>query len=83
MPIIVQIKAQIVQIFQTQYIGTYTNRDALGNQLVQRFFSLKGKDGLLPVSLPEGSCENLLDGKPVMVEEGLISSRGEPVLLKI
>ena len=47
------------------------------------FFSLKGKDGLLPVVLPEGSCENLLDGKPVMVEEGLISSRGEPVLLKI
>ena len=56
---------------------------AQGEKRLLGFFSLKGKDGLLPVSLPEGSCENLLDGKPVMVEEGLISSRGEPVLLKI
>ena len=56
---------------------------AQGEKRLLGFFSLKGKDGLLPVALPEGSCENLLDGKPVMVEEGLISSRGEPVLLKI
>ena len=46
-------------------------------------FSLKGRPGLVPVSLPEGTHRNLLDGREVSVECGLLATDGEPVILRM
>lgn len=46
-------------------------------------FSLKGKAGVLPVDLPDGAYRNILDDQAVLVESGLLASRGEPVILLI
>ena len=54
-----------------------------GEEKLLAFVSLKGQNGLLDADLPGGSYRNLLDGKTVPVEGGLISSPGEPVVLKI
>ena len=47
------------------------------------FVSLKGKNGLMDAGLPEGRYTDLLTGKEVFVEEGMIASAGEPVVLLI
>lgn len=44
-------------------------------------FSLKGKPGLVPSPLPDGEYRNLLDGAAVRAEEGLMASRGEPIIV--
>lgn len=46
-------------------------------------FSLKGKTGIVPVELPDGYYQNILDQSTVLVEGGQISSRGIPVILLI
>ena len=46
-------------------------------------FSLKGKAGVLPVDLPDGAYRNILDDQAVLVESGLLASRGEPIILLI
>lgn len=43
-------------------------------------FSLKGACGVAPVSLPDGAYPNILDDETVYVEEGLLASRGQPIV---
>ena len=54
---------------------------AADGQKLTAWLSLKGRDGLLSAELPEGEYRDLLTGELVRVEEGLISSQGEPVVL--
>lgn len=44
-------------------------------------FSLKGKPGAAEARLPDGKYRNLLDDREVLVESGLISTDGEPIVL--
>ena len=45
-------------------------------------FSLKGASSSVPVPLPDGSYENLIDGAVCRVEGGKLSCTGRPVILK-
>lgn len=45
------------------------------------FFSLKGKEADVPVSLPDGEYCNLLDDLPVHVTSGILHLSGEPVMI--
>ena len=54
-----------------------------GEEKLLAFVSLQGKNGLLNADLPEGTYRDLLTGRDILVEEGLISSPGEPVVLRI
>ena len=47
------------------------------------FFCTDGRGAAVPVDLPEGDYENLLTGKAVRVDEGLLPLTGEPVILKL
>ena len=44
-------------------------------------FSLKGKAGVVPVSLTDGCYQNLLDDTPVWVEGSMLQTTGDPVIL--
>ena len=57
-------------------------RMAAGRRAVG-LFSLKGKKGLVPTDLPDGTYPNLLDSAPARVEGGLLASQGEPVILML
>ena len=46
-------------------------------------FSLKGKPGVVPVPLPDGAYQNFLNESAVLVESGMLSTNGEPVILLI
>ena len=50
-------------------------RQALG------IFSLKGGASVLPVDLPDGAYESLLDGRNIPVESGLVATDGQPIIL--
>ena len=54
-----------------------------GEEKLLAFVSLQGKNGLLNSDLPEGTYRDLLTGRDILVEEGLISSPGEPLVLRI
>lgn len=45
-------------------------------------FSLKGKTGIVSSELPDGQYHNLL-GNSVLVENGQISSNGDPIIILI
>ena len=45
-------------------------------------FSLDGGPTRVQVDLPDGAFENLLDGRPVRVECGLLTTDGEPVVIE-
>lgn len=50
------------------------------NRLGVGLFSTKGQAALVRVPVPEGRYENAVDGKIVVVEQGLISCHGEPII---
>ena len=54
-----------------------------GEEKLLAFVSLKGQSGLFDADLPEGTYRDLLTGKNVLVEEGLIASPGEPVVIRV
>ena len=56
---------------------------AAGEEKLLAFVSLKGRSGLFDADLPEGTYRDLLTGKNVLVEEGLIASPGEPVVIRV
>ena len=45
-------------------------------------FSLRAGSARVPVELPDGEYENLIDGEPVMVENGTLWCRGKPIILE-
>jgi glycosidase len=54
-----------------------------GNRLLLGVFSLKGEPATVAAGVPDGRYENLLGGPEVSVEQGLISTGGEPVILRV
>ena len=44
-------------------------------------FSLKGKAGVISVSIADGCYQNQLDGTQVWVEGGMLQTNGDPVIL--
>lgn len=51
------------------------NRQCIG------LFSTKGRSAVVRVPAPEGRYQNAVDGGEVVVEQGLISCHGEPIVL--
>ena len=47
------------------------------------FFSLKGKEADVHVSIPDGEYINLIDSLPVHVASGILHISGEPVILSV
>lgn len=45
------------------------------------FFSTEGKSGLVRCEMPEGVYRNLTGGSPVRVETGMLSCKGEPIVI--
>ena len=45
-------------------------------------FSLRAESALVPVELPDGAYENLIDGETVTVENGALRCQGKPILLQ-
>ncbi len=45
------------------------------------FFSTEGKSGLVRCEMPEGVYRNLTGGSPVRVEAGMLSCKGEPIVI--
>ena len=45
-------------------------------------FSLRAGSARVPVELPDGEYENLIDGESVMVENGTLWCRGKPIILE-
>ena len=71
--------------------GAYTLKACPGDVLMARWelagrqalgvFSLKGGASVLPVDLPDGAYESLLDGRSIPVESGLMATDGQPIIL--
>ena len=71
--------------------GAYTLRACPGDVLMARWelagrqalgiFSLKGGASVMPVDLPDGAYESLLDGRSIPVESGLMATDGQPIIL--
>ena len=51
------------------------------NERIIGVFSLKGRNAIIPVGLPDGEYINYLDDMPVHIEGGMLSSQGEPIIL--
>ena len=47
---------------------------------IMGLFSLKGQSGFEPVSIQDGSYQNLLTDTPVLVESGFMVCSGEPII---
>ena len=45
-------------------------------------FSLKGEPGIIPINVPDGRYENLIDKTTVEVMHGYISLNGEPIIIR-
>ena len=45
-------------------------------------FSLRAGSARVPVELPDGEYQNLIDGESVMVENGTLRCRGKPIILE-
>ena len=71
--------------------GAYTLKACPGDVLLARWelaerqalgiFSLKGGASVMPVDLPDGAYESLLDGRSIPVESGLMATDGQPIIL--
>ena len=60
--------------------GLMARRELAGRQALG-IFSLKGGASVLPVDLPDGAYESLLDGRNIPVESGLMATDGQPIIL--
>ena len=45
-------------------------------------FSMRGKKGTVPVSLPDGCYVNEINGSEVIVREGKLHNDGEPMIFR-
>jgi len=53
-----------------------------GKRRLLGLFSVRGNKGVVPVDVPDGRYENLVDGSQVEVLHGLLSCRGLPIVLE-
>lgn len=59
-------------------VATHTH----GQEQMVGIFSTRGEEGLVEISLPDGSYENLITGELVEVREHYAATRGEPIILR-
>ena len=52
-----------------------------GSDKIIGAFSLKAKNTVIPIALPDGEYVNYLDDRPVQIEGGILSSNGEPIII--
>ena len=59
-------------------VGAYR----MGKRVVVGVFSLKGKEGMVPVRLADGTYKNMINGKDVIVSGGLVDVKGAPIIME-
>lgn len=59
-------------------VGAYR----MGERVVVGIFSLKGKVGMVPVRIADGSYKNMITGEDVVVENGMLDIKNAPVIIE-